>query len=179
MADTHETIADIIAEMRRRIAVKMSDAWYTQEEWRKLCDRLEAAWKRERAKIEADALAVGGIVGASHRRELSKNASKNGADFGRLGDAAKLREACDNIAEYARSAMCHTTDTHVLGYLNQIEGWAKAALAAPARNCDAYNNQSCRMAYHLHGDGLMTMQAFADWLYAPATEKGGGSDEQT
>jgi hypothetical protein len=47
MADTHETSADIIAEMRRRIAVKMSDAWYTQEEWRKLCDRLEAAWKRE------------------------------------------------------------------------------------------------------------------------------------
>ena len=42
----------------------------------------------------------------------------------------KLREACANIAEYARSAMCHTTDAHVLGYLNQIEGWAKAALAA-------------------------------------------------
>ena len=48
----------------------------------------------------------------------------------------KLREACANIAEYARSAMCHTTDTHVLGYLNQIEGWAKAALAEPVRNCD-------------------------------------------
>ena len=48
----------------------------------------------------------------------------------------KLREACANIAEYARSAMCHTTDTHVLGYLNQIEGWAKAALATPDRNCD-------------------------------------------
>ena len=52
------------------------------------------------------------------------------------GDAAKLREACANIAEYARSAMCHATDTHVLGYLNQIEGWANAAIAAPARNCD-------------------------------------------
>lgn len=87
----------------------------------------------------------------------------------------KLREACANIAEYARSAMCHTADTHVLGYLNQIEGWAKAALAAPPRNCDVYNNESCRMAYHLHGDGLMTMQAFADWLYAPAAEKEGGA----
>ena len=48
----------------------------------------------------------------------------------------KLREACANIAEYARSAQCHTEDAHVLGYLNQIEGWAKAALAAPVRNCD-------------------------------------------
>ena len=52
---------------------------------------------------------------------------------------------------------------------------AKAALAAPPRNCDVYNNESCRMAYHLHGDGLMTMQAFADWLFAPATEKEGGA----
>lgn len=51
----------------------------------------------------------------------------------------KLREACANIAEYARSAMCHTTDAHVLGYLNQIEGWAKVALAAPPRNCDRLN----------------------------------------
>ena len=48
----------------------------------------------------------------------------------------RLREACDNIAEYARSAMCHTPDTHVLGYLNQIEGWAKAALAEPVKNCE-------------------------------------------
>ena len=46
----------------------------------------------------------------------------------------KLREACANIAEYARSAMCHTTDTHVLGYLNQIEGWTKSALAEPVKN---------------------------------------------
>lgn len=48
----------------------------------------------------------------------------------------KLREACANIAEYARSAMCHTEDAHVLGYLNQIEGWAKAALAEPVKNCE-------------------------------------------
>lgn len=49
---------------------------------------------------------------------------------------SKLREACANIAEYARSAMSHTEDAHVLGYLNQIEGWAKAALAEPVRNCE-------------------------------------------
>lgn len=51
MNDNQETSADIIAEMRRRIAMKMSDAWYTQEEWRKLCDRLEAACKRERGDV--------------------------------------------------------------------------------------------------------------------------------
>lgn len=48
----------------------------------------------------------------------------------------KLREACANIAEYARAAMCHATDAHVLGYLNQIEGCAKSALAEPVKNCE-------------------------------------------
>ena len=174
MANTQETIADIIAEMRRRIAVKMSDAWYTQEEWRKLCDRLEAAWKRERAKIEADALEVGGIVESAHRRELSKNASKNRADFGQLGNCAKLREALDELVadiEMRSSTFGLNVMVDTKTYLD-----AKAALAAPPRNCDVYNNESCRMAYHLHGDGLMTMQAFADWLFAPATEKEGGAE---
>ena len=32
------------------------------------------------------------------------------ADFGQLDNVAKLREACANIAEYARSAMCHATE---------------------------------------------------------------------
>lgn len=48
-----------------------------------------------------------------------------------VGDAAKMREACTNIAEYTKAAKCHTTDAHILGYLDQIESWAKAALAAP------------------------------------------------
>ena len=43
---------------------------------------------------------------------------------------------------------------------------ADAALAKPARNCDVYDKEEVRMAYHLHGDGLMTMQAVVDWLYS-------------
>ena len=52
----------------------------------------------------------------------------------------------------------------------------KAALSSPPRNCDIYDSKSCRMAYHMHGDGLMTMQAFADWIFATATEQKGGND---
>lgn len=48
----------------------------------------------------------------------------------------QMREACANIAEYAKSAQCHTEDAHVLGYLRQMENWAKAALALPRRQCD-------------------------------------------
>lgn len=52
------------------------------------------------------------------------------------GNAAAMREACVNIVEYARSARCHTDDAHVLGFLDQIERWAQAALFEPPRNCD-------------------------------------------
>lgn len=44
----------------------------------------------------------------------------------------QMREACANIAEYAKSAQCHTEDTHVLGYLRQMENWAHAALLTVA-----------------------------------------------
>ena len=47
-----------------------------------------------------------------------------------------MREAFENIAEYAKAAACHTEDAHLLGYLNQIERWAEAALSAAPRNCD-------------------------------------------
>ena len=53
-----------------------------------------------------------------------------------VGDAAKMREACENIAEYAKTAACHIEDTHLLSYINQIESWAEAAISSPPRNCD-------------------------------------------
>ena len=53
-----------------------------------------------------------------------------------VGNKAAMRDACANIAEYAKAASCHTDDSHLLGYLYQIERWAESALAAPPRNCD-------------------------------------------
>ena len=44
-----------------------------------------------------------------------------------------MREALENIAEYAKAAACHTEDAHLLGYLNQIESWAEDADAAIAK----------------------------------------------
>ncbi|MBQ2437143.1 MAG: hypothetical protein II265_03535 [Clostridia bacterium] len=102
----------------------------------------------------------------------------------------KLREACANIAEYARSAMCHTTDAYVLGYLNQIEGWAKAALAAPPRNCDigTTTEQSDRMRHFCLYDqggcggcsrrnkGMTFRECVIDWGQMPYEAKEGGND---
>ena len=63
-------------------------------------------------------------------------AKQSVTDCNHLGNAANMREACENIAEYARLATCHTENSHLLGYLYQIEEWAEAAISAPSRNCD-------------------------------------------
>ena len=154
MTETHETTADVIAEMRG-IRVR---------EFQDYADRLEAAIKRERAKIEADALEVGGIVEAEHRREC--------------GDMAKLRE-------FAR-LVSHMNDD---GYWNgsasvcALVGKAKAALAAPPRNCDKYATYNDAMqafdAFVREQGKLGFINLYTEsfkWLLATATEKKGVKD---
>lgn len=109
-----------------------------------------AAWKAERERAKADALVVGGMVEAMRHEKR--------------GNAAKIREAYEFAEEFLRD---YGTDWKLH---NKMCDMLKSALAAPLRNCDIYDAESCRMAYHLHGDGLMTMQAFADWLFAPVEE---------
>lgn len=46
----------------------------------------------------------------AHIRELSKNVSKNGADFGQLGNAAKLREALKKIDKIVWDKKRHTKE---------------------------------------------------------------------
>ena len=77
----------------------------------------------------------------------------------RVGNAAKMREACENIAEYAKTAALHTDDLHLLGYLNQIERWSESVLSSPPRNCDVgtaeeQNRRFCKWCrkYGIDGD---------------------------
>lgn len=77
---------------------------------------------------------------------------------------AKLREALKTIRDKAHEQYINDYGIDTVW----IQDVANAALAAPPRNCDIYDAESCRMAYHLHGDGRMSMQAFADWLFAKA-----------
>ena len=68
--------------------------------------------------------------------ETNEASKQSATDCNHLGNAAKMRDVCANIEEYAKAASCHTDDSHLLGYLCQIERWAESALAAPPRNCD-------------------------------------------
>lgn len=139
--EAKETVADIVAEKRDRaneierdVAEKMASGkmvsdQYAREviaELRKEADRLDAAWKRETQTYLDQIRDAMNQFG--HEKFKSEHAP--------VGNTAAMREACVNIVEYARSARCHTDDAHVLGFLDQIERWAQAALAEPPRNCD-------------------------------------------
>ena len=89
-----------------------------------------------------------------------------------VGNKAAMRDACANIAEYATAASCHTDDSHLLGYLYQIERWAESALAAPPRNCDRHECATSKAAQYVwrKEDGGRT--AYYEWLLATDTEGG-------
>ena len=93
-----------------------------------------------------------------------------------VGNAAAMCEALKNIAAYAQEAKCHTTDAHILGYLDQIESWAKAALAAPPRNADVGTAEEQAERYKKQPGGIyhtLTLTDALEWAQRPYG-KGGG-----
>lgn len=136
MANTNETIADIIAEKRRKADELEASSYKPYQflreriaELRQEADRLEAALRREKAAIEADALAVGGLVEAS--RATAENSSA-------VGDAAKWREALKVIRRMVNEELedLKGISDEVRADFISIRGWCDHALAAPPRNCD-------------------------------------------
>ena len=128
-----ETIADIITEARG-VFDEMRKHGYNVVSVNRMADiidRIVSAEKRER-EAGAEAAQICGEIGEMVGREAACNQSVT--ECNRFGNAAKIREALENIDEYAKAAACHTEDAHLLGYLNQIERWAEAALSEPPRN---------------------------------------------
>ena len=172
--DEQETIADIIAEKRRRaehirknlstVPVRRMDQEAEIKSLEDEADRLEAAYKRE--------------------------LSKNGADFGQLGDAAKLREALVQAELFVGNIVRHGHQTLVPGDkctacdgAEELRDMICAALAEPVRNCDRFATvDEARKAHEEYrGDYIMRASnkfdfpmKFEAWLFAPATEKEGG-----
>ena len=130
-----ETIADIITE-ERGVFDELRKHGYnvvSVDRMADIIDRVEEAHKRER-EAGAEAAQICGEIGEMVGREAYKNQSVTNCN--RFGNAGRMRDAFENIAEYDKAAECHTEDAHLLGYLNQIAMWAEDALSAPPRNCD-------------------------------------------
>ena len=122
-----------------------------------------------------DNLPATGIVIEATPEELKllpNLAYKDVTISGHVGNKAAMRDACANIAEYAKAASCHTDDSHLLGYLYQIERWAESALAAPPRNCDRPECATSKAAQDVWSreDGGKT--AYYEWLLQKYEEGG-------
>ena len=162
-----ETKSDIIAELRSvAFSMKVHDAMMP-EVYDILCGvafRLEAAWKREKADAESDALAVGGIVEAARTTEKSSA----------VGNAAAMREALIEIVDRAIEVIDDDEGTY-----RKIVELAQAALAEPARNCDVHTGWLTALKKFNDTDGKRKPWGddvfdtrFLDWLFAFVTEKG-------
>ena len=161
--EKYETLADIVAEMRR--GTKLPGYWRSCDLNKILmyhADRIEATWKREMTEAEANALAVGGLVEAERQRVVvSKTETTT------VGNAAALREAVVALLDALDSLGC-TEDTAAIAMMvpDMAESGekclgairkAKAALSAPARNCDLFG-----------GDPKMLNTAWFDWTASPS-----------
>ncbi len=123
MANESEGVLDVLREWRDMVC-------YSKGPVHPLChgaimnnlDRIEAAWKRERAEVEADALEVGGIVEAARTDEKSSA----------VGNAAAMSEAMNQVLFYAQYGIQYASlnpgDKECGGYLKRIENIARSAL---------------------------------------------------
>lgn len=133
MSNEKETIADIVAEIRRLNPEKfLSTPWYCEQlpnKMRSYADRIEAAVKREReAGAEAAQICgeVGEIVGRATREESSQ-----------VGDAAAIREALEALV----GVIDNYDSKKPLWWNSGAKGVkplkdARAAIAEPSRNRD-------------------------------------------
>jgi len=215
MAETQETIADIIAEKRRQAdkierncaemmkrGKKISDCYVRElvADIRREADRLEEAHKREAVTdcnqlrealnrlddllyIGADGEVHGALGKASEIERTVKAALAAHATAEKpsaVGDVAKLREAL-KLCLRCMCGYCRM-DAEARGMTKEcVNGceallMAKAALAAPPRNCDKVKTSwDVLKKWHEWLDTANDIVRMLDWLLAPATEKEGGA----
>lgn len=152
MDKTQDTIDGLLAEFRGYSA-GMPPSYHVTMSWadfRRMLDRFDAAHKREKAAVEADALSVGGLVQAMTSP---------------VGDCAKLREALKTVKRYL--------DGYTVNVL-ELRRTVDAALAAPPRNCDKYSHDEALNIWAAENENERN-GCFDEWLYHNATEREGGA----
>ena len=193
MAD-NETIADIIAEMRKTYVSK-GGAGYCGEVWIDLlryADRLEAALKRDTKELRVEIERLKEERNYSGVRERERLRAKGFAIVPKeqleRGNAAKLREATEAVLlafNYGESTIVNQLPfSKLLPMLRKCV----EALAAPPRNCDVYNADELKVIFkrelvsqlpiaNEHEKNLVAITATGviDTLLAPVTEKEGGA----
>ena len=134
MSNKHETIADIIAEMRGPY-YKMGRSNATLDKdmmgyMSFMANRIEAAAKRER-EAGAEAEQICGEIGEMIVREATREKPS------RVGNAAEMREALEELRDIVHNAFWSKDGTVNGDVLNALRR-ANVALVSPPRNCDLF-----------------------------------------
>ncbi len=144
-----------------------------------LADHLEAAWKQEREALEA------------HVRSLQSQL-KVAYSCGEQprGDAAAMREALIACLDFIMR-LDRAFNPFMQNLLEKAIAKANAALSAPARNCDLYQDKKdAEVAFvseecsHPCGNctvgdkygSVLAHECGVEWLFAPAAERKGEGD---
>lgn len=135
MSEQNETVADIVADMRKAVApFRIGEDELTHilcaGEVELFAARIEAAAKRERIALVAEAEAAKDARNRMGVRLRLEFAEKCKACLN--GNAAKLRDALEYISSRAEVGKHFDPPAE----LDAVVDAARAALAAPPRNCD-------------------------------------------
>ena len=101
---------------------------------------------------------------------------------GTVGNAAAMRKALDGMLILA-CGICANKNGCEDGRIERcgLVKKARAAIAAPPRNCDFYDTKTDAETGFVEETGeddraQHYWQVFANWLFAPASERKGGND---
>ena len=167
--ERHETIADIVKEMRTlgRLDKKSTDKIPRSLQalgLRTYADRIEAAANRER-EAGAEAAQVCGEIGEMIGREATREKSS------RVGNSAKMRKALDKLLNFLRWVYAQDYPVSRDKLADAID-IGVSALAAPPRNCDMYTTlddaRNAFFADYVSDGTCSSATAFAIWLYDEA-----------
>ena len=166
MAQERKTLADVLAEYRNDADAMDRGKLYqpTTEYVRRLLDRIEAAWKRESRAIATEHAVLPAVC-------ITKPS----------GNAAAIRKALvEAIGETCAGCKRDCDDC-----MNLKSGWmkkAKAALSAPARNCDVgtaeEQGERCMAQFdqwRSKGGGKKLITAIMEWAQTPYEDEEGGA----
>ena len=180
MASENGTVMDVCAEWRDCLESADPSVWNderiaglvktTKAQQLAYLARIEAAWKREEAEIEANALAVGGIVEAERNKP---------------GNAAAMREALEAIRNLAYEVQDMNREGDVKTSMppTWVIDIVSAALSAPPRQCDVgtakepYSRQKkwCESNCSLCDATVTCSECFCKWAQTPYAAQEGGA----
>ena len=123
-----ETVADVVAEMRKDIAEGTVGIWsdFGGEIARSYADRIEAAWKRE-SEAGAEAAQICGEIGEMIGREATCSKSSQ------VGNASTVQDIAQEMLNTSMQAIT----------AERINGWASRLAAAceqPVTDCNQLGN---------------------------------------